>query len=355
MDNLTFIHGEPLTHLIEWQNTGLKTALITLINVDGRSPYPVGTQMGVAENGDYCGYLTSGCAEKAIIQHALLAIKSQVTAVQRYGKGSPYFDIVLPCGSGIDVFIDPLIPLELLTQLQDKRNCRQPIWLNTLVKGTHTPQQASEQEVHYPLKSHNRLFENVLNPPSSPYPLKQSSLVGNQFWRYYPPTPKLIIAGQGPIVAALSQFAVQADFTVEAYFDDPQSAPHLNHRKLAVFPLQQLSQGTFSASDEHTAFVSLLHEHDKESQFLVPALKSSLFYIGALGSRATHSTRCDLLSAMGIDKQTIAKIHGPIGFPLKAKTPIEIAVSILSEIISVKNKRLGQYTKKLTTSLAASS
>lgn len=327
MENCSFHHGKVIDNLIQWQLTGLSTALITLVAVDGRSPYPIGTQMGVAwhrgnttGNVFYCGYLTSGCAEKAIVQQALAAIKMQKRSVHRYGKGSPYFDIVLPCGSGIDVLIDPLIPLPILEQLSESIGHRSPVWLCSPMSSPHS----------------NRLMYEPSLPNSH----------DATFYRYYPPTPKLIIAGQGPIVAALSHFALAADFAVDAYFNDPQSAPQQTNALFSASPLQCLTPQKFSDTDAHTAFISLLHEHDKESQFLVPALKSNLFYVGALGSQTTHSTRCDLLRAMNIEEVSIEKIRGPIGFALKAKTPEEIALSILSEVIAIKNNALNPSTQE---------
>ena len=92
-------------HLADWQAQGLKTALAVLIGVDGSSPRPIGAQIGVAEDGRSVGMISSGCAEEAIIAEAIKAIDTDTHHTIRYGKDSPYLDIVLPCGSGLDVFI----------------------------------------------------------------------------------------------------------------------------------------------------------------------------------------------------------------------------------------------------------
>lgn len=78
----------------------------------------------------------------------------------------------------------------------------------------------------------------------------------------------------------------------------------------------------------------LSHDHDDEADILAPALSSQAFYIGVLGSRKTQANRCALLAAMGCDQQAIARIKGPVGLPISAATPPEIAVSVLAELIA---------------------
>ena len=78
--------------------SGHKIALATLINAEGSSPRPVGSQIGVADDGRSVGMITGGCAEKAIIAEAVRCIENVENKIVRYGKGSPYLDVVLPCG-----------------------------------------------------------------------------------------------------------------------------------------------------------------------------------------------------------------------------------------------------------------
>ena len=93
---------------LEWIDRGDKVALITLVNIEGNAPYPVGTQMLVNQKGEYRGQITGGCAEVALAEQAVAVISSGKNVTQRYGLDSPFFDIQLPCGSGIDVYIDAL-------------------------------------------------------------------------------------------------------------------------------------------------------------------------------------------------------------------------------------------------------
>ena len=94
--------------------------------------------------------------------------------------------------------------------------------------------------------------------------------------------------------------------------------------------------------DEWTAAVLLFHEHDWEIRLLKRILKSDCFYVGALGSRKTHASRVTALKEHGIADSEIDRIRGPIGLPIASRSPNEIAVSILGEIIDVKNNEFNR-------------
>ena len=94
--------------LASWSGKGERCALVTLVSVDGNAPRAEGAQMAVSESGRWAGYISGGCLEQAIALEAVEAIQAGKPRLLRYGKGSPYLDIRLPCGSGLDVFIQPM-------------------------------------------------------------------------------------------------------------------------------------------------------------------------------------------------------------------------------------------------------
>ena len=96
-----------LPDLAAWSERGERCALVTLVGVDGNAPRAEGAQMAVSETGQWAGYISGGCLEQAIALEAVQAIKAGKPRLLRYGKGSPYFDIQLPCGSGLDVLVEP--------------------------------------------------------------------------------------------------------------------------------------------------------------------------------------------------------------------------------------------------------
>jgi xanthine dehydrogenase accessory factor len=92
---------------------------------------------------------------------------------------------------------------------------------------------------------------------------------------------------------------------------------------------------TALAPDTRTAIVTLTHDPKLDDPALAVALKSPAFYIGALGSKKTHAARIERLTAQGFDAEALSRIHGPIGLAIGAKSPAEIALSIMAEMTSV--------------------
>ena len=89
--------------------------------------------------------------------------------------------------------------------------------------------------------------------------------------------------------------------------------------------------------DDNSAVVTLTHDTKLDDPALEYSLKSKAFYIGCLGSKKTHTSRIERLSKKGIKRELLSKLHGPIGLSIGAKTPAEIASSIISQIIEIKN------------------
>jgi xanthine dehydrogenase accessory factor len=87
-----------------------------------------------------------------------------------------------------------------------------------------------------------------------------------------------------------------------------------------------------------SALVALTHDPKLDDPALVAALNSDVFYIGALGSKSTHAKRLERLRAHGFTDETLARIHGPIGLDIGARSPAEIAVSVLAEMTAQLRK-----------------
>lgn len=267
---------ELITQAVQSLEQGHQIALLTLINIEGNAPYPVGTQMLVNENGEFHGQITGGCAEVALAHQAVGHIERGENGVERYGLNSKYFDIQLPCGSGIDVHFEV----------------------------QKTPEEY--QEVEEALKARKPQTEII---QFSEYKQTKS----------YLPNERILLFGQGPIKSALINLAAQAGFDVLCF----------DHTK---------TKGIEQYCDPYTSLVSVFHEHDLEIDVLAKGLEFDLFYIGALGSNKTHATRLEQLRAKGFDESALNRIHGPIGSNIGAVSPAQIAVSILSELVSVMNQ-----------------
>jgi xanthine dehydrogenase accessory factor len=160
------------------------------------------------------------------------------------------------------------------------------------------------------------------------------------FLNVYVPPPRLIIVGAVHIAQVLAPMATLMDFDVTVV--DPRGAWATTQRFPGVKVIKDWADEAFQEMglDVSTAVVTLTHDPKLDDPALESALKSDAFYIGALGSRRTHAKRKERLSEVGITDEMFARIHGPVGLNIGAKSPAEIAVSILGQIIEVRARRL---------------
>jgi xanthine dehydrogenase accessory factor len=160
------------------------------------------------------------------------------------------------------------------------------------------------------------------------------------FTHVFQPTPRLIVVGAVHIAQKLVPLARLADFVVDIV--DPRTAFATVER----FPDVGLTHDwpdkavTDLRPDSATAIVTLTHDPKLDDPALMVALRSDAFYIGALGSRKTHAKRIERLTAEGFGDAALARLHAPVGLPIGAISPGEIAVSIMADIIAIRHGRL---------------
>jgi len=162
-----------------------------------------------------------------------------------------------------------------------------------------------------------------------------SSPGGGPFVHVYTPPLRLILVGAVHIAQPLAPMAALAGYAVTVV--DPRGAFATDARFPGValstdWPDEALEA---LAPDRRTAVVTLTHDPKLDDPALEVALRSDAFYIGALGSRKTHGRRLARLREAGFDEAMMARIHGPVGLSIGARSPAEIALSILSEITQV--------------------
>jgi xanthine dehydrogenase accessory factor len=162
------------------------------------------------------------------------------------------------------------------------------------------------------------------------------------FIQVHNPSPRLIIIGAVHISQALAPMAAMAGYAVTVV--DPRRAFATEDR----FPGVTLSNAwpdeamEVLAPDVRTAVVTLTHDPKLDDPALTAALKSPAFYIGALGSKKTHGARLGRLTKAGFSETDLARIHGPAGLDIGAKSPAEIAVSVLAQLTAARRNRQSQ-------------
>lgn len=303
-----------IPQLLEWLRAETPSALVTLVGVEGSSPRPVGSQMAVNINGEYVGHITPGCAEAAIVAEAVSYIVSGKNGCSRYGAGSKYIDVRLPCGSGIDVYFDTQVPIEIIERLNTHYVERQQASL-VIDLAAHTHEVIDQGE--------ERGDQHLREPRDQ-----------NLFTQHYEPRIRLVVAGKGPGVVSVARIAAELDWDVVAASPEPETLQRVQPLCREVLHLNHPDDFSSIRIDPWTASVLLFHDHEWEPPILVQVFRSAGFYIGALGSQNTHAMRTDLLRELGCDDNDINRISGPIGLDIGGRNPPEIALSIVAEILS---------------------
>lgn len=280
--------------------SGQRCAIATLVASTGSSPRPLGAQMLIREDGSSAGLISSACIEQAIIGQALEAIAEGCARKLRYGKDSPWFDLQLPSGSGIDIHVavqpDASLIEHSLAQLQLRKRVRWQLDEAGQWQLAQRPQRDAITQL-------------------------------------YEPRWQLHAIGRGAALASLAAIATPCDIDVHIY--SPDTADMLAAEPFAA-TVQQIPQANdFSCPklDRYCAAVTLFHDHDWEPPILQALLNSNAGYIAALGSPRSHATRLMQLSKKGVSAKQAARIKGPAGLDINAATSAEIALAIVAEIV----------------------
>lgn len=304
-----------LPSLATWRGQGIATALVTLVAVDGSAPRPLGSQMAVNAHGEAVGNITGGCAEAAIIAEARDCIERRANRQVRYGAGSPYIDIRLPCGSGIEVFFDVLLGDDDLHTLLEARRARRITALGFDLTARRAGLVSMGSAV--------------------------AAACG--YVRVFEPVTRVLAVGKGPVLHLVAELGRAAEMEVIAISPEAETLDIARAHAHEVRRITTAEAFRCGELDEQTAFLSLFHEHEWEDAILAAALSSRCFYIGALGSRRTAAARREMLAAAGFDAAAIARIHGPVGLPIGARSPPEIALAILAEIVATRRGASKQF------------
>lgn len=278
-----------LRFAVEALAAGMEAALVTLVAIDGGAARPLGAQMAVREDGLYCGYVSGGCVESAAAFEALAVIASGQDRRVRYGKGSPWFDIVLPCGGGIDLCIHKLRSVRPLLAVLNSLEQRRPAGLRYCprTQTLHALEDAART------RWHNEGFETA-----------------------YRPRVQIVLHGRSVEAQATATLARAAGFEVLP-FDGPVGS-------------------AVAAIDADTAVVLLWHDLHRELPVLQAALAGNPFYIGALGSQRTHARRVEKLLELGWRQADIDRIKAPIGIFPKARDAQSLALSVLADVAAAR-------------------
>ena len=245
--------------------------LCTIVGIEGSFSRRLGAQLAVHPDGAITGSLADGCLEKQLASEIAAA---PGPVVKRFGAGSELIDFRLPCGSGLDVLIDPQ---------PGRAGCEAAV------------RRLDAREVA------------VMRLPCGQLPERR-----------YIPALRLQLFGEGPELEALVALAGAAGVEAMAHGKDALS---LGRRPAGL------------SADPWTAVVLLFHDHEWEQPILEWALETPAFHIGAQGGFEARRSRIERLAERGVPPEQLARIRSPIGVIAHSREPGVLALSVLAEIV----------------------
>lgn len=330
----------------EWTKNNKKFAMARVIKTWGSSPRPIGSTMLVSEDMEMAGSVSGGCVEGAVIKAALPLIESGKGAGLAYGvTDEEAWAVGLSCGGKMQVYAERFLAF-------DEREEEQAVWqklsecLNknqACVLLTHLTNGENAHSLVLPDGSAigQAIPETRVQEALRAYKERKSQVIeeGTHFAQVFPRKSQMLIIGAAHITVDLVKLANMYGF--ETVVIDPRGV-FAKKTQFATppdqlfekYPSEVLNDFTL---DAYSFAVILSHDPKIDDNALHILLKSDIAYIGALGSRRTHAKRVARLEAAGYQENEIARIHAPIGVDIMAKTPAEIALSVMGEIIKVQN------------------
>ena len=335
-----------LNDVLAWRHAGHAVTLVTVVETWGSAPRPPGALLAVRDDGRVSGSVSGGCIEDDLIARTKADFKADLKAnfgsnSQRTPPNTPLAGVFiantaiksiakprmiaygvtkdeaarfgLPCGGTLRLVQEPVHDVAWIEQILAHTTAHQLVARTlSLSTGLVTLAGATRDQA--------MAFDG----------LTLTTLFGPK-WR-------LLLIGAGQLSQAVAQMAALLDFEVlvcdprEEYAFDPAQ---VGATRIAGMPDDVVRE---LVPDAHTAIVALTHDSKLDDMALMEALQSDAFYVGALGSKRNQASRKErMMKHFGMTEAQLARLHGPVGLNIQAKTPAEIAVSVVAQIIAVKN------------------
>lgn len=329
----------------QWISQGQAVALATVTDTWGSSPRPVGAKMAVRGDLAMIGSVSGGCVESAVLDAAVDSLKDAKPRLLHFGvSDDTAWDVGLACGGKISVYVEPL-DRAWWQAVSERAHQDRTTATITVIDGPTAGQKlmidaAGIAYVDDKLQPEQREALIACAQMAIQHGQTEHSRVADLevLIDVHRPRPRLIIVGGAHVAMALDRFAQQLGFGVALV--DPRTAFATKERFpdtdtiLHSYPDKAFAQLSL---DENTFIAILTHDPKIDDPALRVALAKHVPYVGVLSSKRAHEQRVKRLTAAGISAEQLAHIHTPIGLNINARTPEEIALCIMAEIVAVRN------------------
>lgn len=311
MDNLDL---DVLKTALAWTDSGRRATLGTVVRTWGSAPRPIGAMMAIRDDGQVIGSVSGGCIEDDLIAKVKDGkLAARLPESVRYGVSADQANqFGLPCGGTVEMVLEPLTPQSdirgLLADLEAHRIVKRTLNLATAV--AHRADATGADVLAFD---------------------------GNTLTTIHGPRYRLLIIGAGQLSKYLATMAIPLDYQVTVC--DPRDEYQEQWHDLPqVTMTKEMPDDTVIAMnlDRNSAVVALTHDPKLDDLALMEALKSPAFYVGALGSKRNNDKRRERLLEFDVTAEELTRLRGPVGLDIGAKTPSEIAISILAEMTAMK-------------------
>ena len=305
-----------LRSVLDWRRAGQRVRLYTVVQTWGSAPRPPGAMLALRGDGMLVGSVSGGCIEDDLLERlrdGRRAAEGPAVGLLTYGVSrDEAARFGLPCGGTLRLTEEEVGDVAwveaLLARCADHRLVAREL---DLASGRVT--------LHDATPSDALLFDE------------------QRLRAVYGPRWRLLLIGAGQLSRYVGEMARMLDFEVLICDPREEFAYGWEDGHARFVPGMPDDAVLAIAPDERTAIVALTHDPRLDDMALLTALGSRAFYVGALGSRVNSQKRRERLAYLGLAEADIARLHGPIGLPIGSHTPPEIALSLLAEIVALKN------------------
>jgi xanthine dehydrogenase accessory factor len=297
----------------EWIRAGERAVLGTVVRTWGSAPRPIGALVAIRADGQIVGSVSGGCIEDDLIDK----IRSGAMALAaprrvRYGISAEEANrFGLPCGGTLELVLEPLSVDSKIDAL-----------LQRVAAGVQTARRLDLLTGAVSLGD-GQGFDALS--------VDDVALVS-----VHGPVWRMLIIGAGQLTQYLAEMALALDYQVTICDPREEYADAWSVPGTTLVRTMPDDTVVDMRPDQHTAVVALTHDPKLDDLALMEALRSAAFYVGAIGSRKNQEKRKERLKEFSVTDADLERLHGPVGLKNGARTPPEIAVSILAEMTSVK-------------------
>lgn len=296
-----------------WLALGYSVELVTVVRTWGSSPRPPGSIAAVRDDGVLAGSVSGGCVETQLSEQFRVRDMPQVYTHKIDDEHAKRFG--LACGGELELLFETLDDAASIDQILEGLRHRQ-----RMVRRVDTDNQQASVET--------AVGTDVFSWQSP------------QLTQVFGPAWQLLLVGAGELSRFTASFAKALDFQVMVVDPRDKFRASWDVEGVPVFDMSPDDAVLEYATDKHSAVLALSHDPNIDDLALMEALPSDAFHVGALGSTRNYEKRCKRLLGLDVPEQSIARLRGPVGISIGARGSAEIAVSIVAELIQVRQKLL---------------